>query len=459
MEDKAPVSETLTLSGGARKRKGKKKKKTAKTSDDSSPLEVSSKSDRSSTLSNIYEIIMVGFAYVFGLIIFWRKSEPQKYIPFFTSFLSFRSNSKSCKTGEDTTYATRQPLVDSIRSESQTPLATSCSTSIHSSLPDNHAETTDHCQNLPPEDTPPPGDTHDFAEPARLVRTPNPPETYRPDQTPHQTGTNNTGSSTSLNDAAPTHSAEPPPAYTPQSENGVPGGRSTVRVAENGSPVSGNDFVTVGVDLQWPDTKRNYRVRRGTKEAALKEISPVRDLRRFGENQNIKISPAGSATSETAVHVESDFASLYNKLKRELKEGLREEIKQDCAAFFLKKTKPHRDFAIYMFMRYIQDTVYYAMSRDLGKDDFKSWPGGFEELVDKYVRTHKVEILTPSDIVALRAAIDRDKANQYAYPPMKDVVVQELRWRSLENLLEDEGMGEEKERYGRYFQFAKSKLS
>jgi hypothetical protein len=47
----------------------------------------------------------------------------------------------------------------------------------------------------------------------------------------------------------------------------------------------------------------------------------------------------------------------------------------------------------------VQDTVYYAMSRDLSKEDFKSWPGGFEELVDKYVAQNRMEILTPSDLV------------------------------------------------------------
>lgn len=43
----------------------------------------------------------------------------------------------------------------------------------------------------------------------------------------------------------------------------------------------------------------------------------------------------------------------------------------------------------------MQDTVYCVISRDIGKEDSRSWPKGFEELVDEYMAESRMEILKP----------------------------------------------------------------
>ena len=67
------------------------------------------------------------------------------------------------------------------------------------------------------------------------------------------------------------------------------------------------------------------------------------------------------------------------------------------------RTKEYREFAVYMWMRHLQDSVYYAMSSAMGKEDLKGW-GGFDKLVDMYENKFTVEILLPSDIEHLKSA-------------------------------------------------------
>jgi len=148
-------------------------------------------------------------------------------------------------------------------------------------------------------------------------------------------------------------------------------------------------------------------------------------------------------------------------MKEDVEEAAETKVKKLLAEFqkdLKSRTKDFREFAAYMWMRHLQDSVYYAMSSAMGKEDFKEW-GGFDQLVDTYTSKFTIEILLPSDIERLKSATDRDKANAHAHPKMRDRKSQELRWRSLDSLLkEDPEMDEERARYQRYFEFIKMKL-
>lgn len=247
----------------------------------------------------------------------------------------------------------------------------------------------------------------------------------------------------------------PPPAYT------LPKGTTGVRVTADGSPrVAGSEYVKVGADLRWPDKSTTHTVRRGTSQDNLKGSTPVKDLLDFGQ-ADVKVSPPASAKSGTKIHVDSSYEALRIRMKEDIEEALEIKAKKLLAEFqedLKSRTKYYREFAVYMWMRHLQDSVFYAMSSAMGKEDFKGW-GGFDQLVDTYTRKFVIEILLPSDIEHLKSATDRDKANAYAHPKIRDLKAQELRWRSLDSLLkEDPEMDEERARYKRYFEFVKMKL-
>ena len=259
-------------------------------------------------------------------------------------------------------------------------------------------------------------------------------------------------------------SSGPPPAYTPRLEFVVPGGQRTagIRVTADGSPrVAESEYVEVGVDIRWPDKSTTHTIRRGTSQDDLKRITPVKNLLDFGQEADVKVSPPASAKSGTKIHVDSSYEGLRNRVKEDLEEALERKMDKRLAEFekgLKARTKDYREFAAYMWMRHLQDSVYYAMSSAMGKEDFKGW-GGFDKLVDIYESKFTIEILLPSDIEHLKSATDRDKANAHAHPKMRDQKSQELRWRSLDTLLkEEDGMDEERGRYRRYFEFIKMKL-
>jgi hypothetical protein len=258
-------------------------------------------------------------------------------------------------------------------------------------------------------------------------------------------------------------SSGPPPAYTPRTEFIVPGGERTVGMCVNadGSPRgAGPEYVEVGVDIRWPDRSTTHTVRRGTSQEDLKRINPVKDLLHFGA-ADVKVSPPASAKSGTKIHVDSSYEGLRNRVKEDIEEALERKMDKRLAEFeksLKARTKDYCDFAAYIWMRHLQDSVYYAMSSDMGREDFTGW-GGFDKLVDMYESRFTIEILLPSDIEHLKRATDREKANTHARPKMRDQKAQELRWRCLDTLLrEDDEMDEERERYRRYFEFIKMKL-
>jgi hypothetical protein len=232
-------------------------------------------------------------------------------------------------------------------------------------------------------------------------------------------------------------------------------------VNADGSPRgAGPEYVEVGVDIRWPDRSTTHTVRRGTSQEDLKRITPVKDLVHFGA-ADVKVSPPASAKSGTTIHVDSSYEGLRNRVKEDVEEALERKMDKRLAEFekSLKvRTKDYCDFAAYIWMRHLQDSVYYAMSSDMGREDFTGW-GGFDKLVDMYESRFTIEILLPSDIEHLKRATDREKANTHARPKMRDQKAQELRWRCLDTLLrEDDEMDEERERYRRYFEFIKMKL-
>jgi hypothetical protein len=256
----------------------------------------------------------------------------------------------------------------------------------------------------------------------------------------------------------------PPPAYTPRPEFVVPGEQRTdgIHVTSDGSPrVVELEYVEVGVDIKWPDKSTTHMVRRGTSQDDLKRTTPVKNLLDFGQEAVVKVSPPASAKSGTKIHVDSSYEGLRNRVKEDLEEALERKMDKRLAEFekaLKARTKYYREFAAYMWMRHLQDSVYYAMSSAMGKEDFREW-GGFNQLVDVYENKFIIEILLPSDIQHLKSATDREKANTHAHPNMRDPKSQELRWRSLDALLEEEdGMDEERGRYRRYFEFIKMNL-
>ena len=91
--------------------------------------------------------------------------------------------------------------------------------------------------------------------------------------------------------------------------------------------------------------------------------------------------------------VEEAWERKMNKRLAEFEKGLK------------ARTKDYPEFAAYMWMRYLQDSVYYAMSRAMGKEDFKGW-GGIDKPVDMYESKFKIEILLPTDIEHLKSASD-----------------------------------------------------
>jgi len=90
----------------------------------------------------------------------------------------------------------------------------------------------------------------------------------------------------------------------------------------------------------------------------------------------------------------------------------------------------------------------------MNEEDVKAWPS-FEVLVNECSDNNTIDILTPSDLDHLRKATDRATANSHAHPDLKDKKAAELRWKALDARLEEDGMIEERERYKRYYEFAK----
>ena len=112
-----------------------------------------------------------------------------------------------------------------------------------------------------------------------------------------------------------------------------------------------------------------------------------------------------------------------------------------------------KEFSIYLWMRILQDSVYFKMSNALDISDPKEWPS-FENLITEYENTFDVDVLTKTDLDHLRAVTDPTKVNGLVHLDMMDFKATQLSWRALNAQLEKEGKEEEQGRYRRYYQFA-----
>jgi hypothetical protein len=147
---------------------------------------------------------------------------------------------------------------------------------------------------------------------------------------------------------------------------------------------------------------------------------------------------------------------LLESMKEQMNKTIRRELehlKQDWKQELKEMEVYEKEFSTYLWMRILQDHVYFKMSNALDVSDPKEWPS-FENLVTEYENTFDVDILTKTDLDHLRAATDRTKANGLVYPDLTDFKATQLSWRALYARLEEEGKEEEQGRYRRYYQFA-----
>lgn len=212
-----------------------------------------------------------------------------------------------------------------------------------------------------------------------------------------------------------------------------------------------SEFVQVGVD---PDKNSKSSDRRGTKEEDLKLITPVNRLLDYGKEADVTVSPPNSAKSYTKVHVDSSYEILFNHMKEDFAQSMDSIIDKKVQKSLKEITKYEREFSTYLWMRTLQDLVYYKMSTIMNVEDVKAW-SSFEMLVDEYSGNNTVDILTSRDLDHLKKATDRATANSHAHPDLKDKRAAELRWKALDARLEEDGMVEERERYKRYYEFAR----
>lgn len=234
----------------------------------------------------------------------------------------------------------------------------------------------------------------------------------------------------------------------------VPGSHAvpSAYVTAEGSQVAPKSEVgDVGVNLHWRDKMSKYKVKYGTSEEELNKITPMKQLMDYGKNAEVKVSPPHSAKSDT---LDSNYQDLQNRIKEDTQESMCDLVHKTVSKVLKETTVYERELTTYLWMRTLQDRVYYKMSNALmNVGDTRAWPN-FEALVNDYEKKFTVQVLTDNDLFHLRAATDRDIANIHSHPDMTDMKAARLGWKALKFRLEEEGMSEEKARYSRYYEFA-----
>ena len=255
-----------------------------------------------------------------------------------------------------------------------------------------------------------------------------------------------------------------PPLYTPRQELTVP------RESHDGSPLVGkSEFVEIDVDLRWPDKHSRHQVRRSTKQDVLKNITPVKKLLAYHPETEVTVSPLERAKSNTRVHIDTSYEDLVQHITHDVTEAIKaqndkadkkqhEKLKRELRKEFEEMVDYEKVFTRMMWMRIIQDQVYYKMSDSLQPGAVpKEWPP-FSDLVSDYEETYSADILTDTDLHHLRSATNRTRANDLVHPGFKDFEAVRMSWRGLDARLAADGLEEERLRYRRYYQFATGDL-
>jgi hypothetical protein len=88
-------------------------------------------------------------------------------------------------------------------------------------------------------------------------------------------------------------------------------------------------------------------------------------------------------------------------MKEDFVESMEAIVDKKVQKSLKERTKYEREFSSYLWMRTLQDLVYYKMSSSMNEADVKAW-SSFEVLVNEYSDNNTTHILTPGDLDHLR---------------------------------------------------------
>lgn len=203
-----------------------------------------------------------------------------------------------------------------------------------------------------------------------------------------------------------------------------------------------SESVQVSHPLSFPDSKGSTEVQRHLPITQLREITPVCELAAAVGSQEIHVSPARSACTDTEVTVNVSFASIIAKAREDLRAEMESKfgkVVQDLSS--LSDAVTATNWSVHLAdlasMRLIEDLALKRMKTVQGLSESTS----HKEIVSKFVRDYSVPGIRPQYLSELANSELRERANDAIH--LKPIQKEELQmmWKCLAPRLTPEERG------------------